>query len=187
MSVRREKMGRMSENAALTTLRAMLSDAFDRTAERVEAIAADLSVEDATWRPDPDANSIAWLLWHMTRVQDDHVAHLAGREQVWTSQGYAERFALPFPPEAHGYGHSSEEVSQVRTPPAELAEYHRAVRAATERYLEVLTPEELARVVDTAWDPPVTAAVRLVSVVDECAAHVGQAAYLKGLLERRGA
>jgi uncharacterized damage-inducible protein DinB len=151
----------------------------------VAAVAADLSQDDATWRPDPEANSISWLLWHLSRVQDDHIAGLAGSEQVWTSQGFYERFALPFPPEVHGYGQSSDEVAQVRTPPSELVEYHRAVREATERYLESLSEDELERVVDTSWDPPVTAAVRLVSVMDECAAHVGQAAYVKGLAERR--
>lgn len=175
----------MSEHTADDHLRAMLSDAFDRVAERVAAVAADLSQEDATWRPGPEANTIAWLLWHLSRVQDDHIAGLAGTEQVWTSQGFCDGFALPFAPEVHGYGQSSADVAQVRTPPAELLAYHRAVRAATGRYLESLTGAELERVVDTSWDPPVTAAVRLVSVMDECAAHVGQAAYVKGLAERR--
>lgn len=177
----------MSERAEVLMLRGVLSDAFDRVAEQVVAVAVDLSVEDAIWRPDPEANSLAWLLWHLTRVQDDHVAGLAGVEQVWTSEGFFERFGLPFAPEVHGYGQSSEEVGHVRTPPAELIEYHRAVREATDRYLATLTVAELERVVDTSWDPPVTAAVRLVSVVNECAAHVGQAAYVKGLLERRRA
>jgi hypothetical protein len=179
-------MDAMSEHAVLDPVRAILSDAFDRVAEQVDAVATDLSVDDAVWRPDPDANSIAWLLWHLTRVQDDHVAGLAGTEQVWTSQGFYDRFGLPFEPTSHGYGHSSEDVAQVRTPPAELAEYHRAVREATGRYLETLTPAELDRVVDTSWDPPVTVAVRLVSVIDDCGEHVGQAAYVKGLAQRRG-
>lgn len=177
----------MSEHTAVESLRALLSDAFDRVAEQVAVLTEDLAVEEAVWRPDPEANSIAWLIWHLTRVQDDHVAALAGTEQVWTSQGFYERFALPFGPEVHGYGHSSEEVAQVRTPPEQLAEYHAAVREATGRYLAVLTPAELERVVDTAWEPPVTAAVRLVSVVDECAAHAGQAAYVKGMARRRSA
>lgn len=179
------KMGVMTEHTAVEPLRAAFSDAFDRVAERVASVASDLSVEAATWRPDPEANSIAWLLWHLTRVQDDHMAELAGVEQVWTSQGFYERFGLPFGQEAHGYGQSSEEVGRVRTPPGELVEYHQAVRAATGRYLETLTVAELERVVDDSWDPPVTAAVRLVSVIDDCAEHVGQAAYVKGLAERR--
>lgn len=175
----------MDETPAVTALRGVLADAFDRVAERVAGVAADLSIEDAVWRPDPEANSIAWLLWHLTRVQDDHVADLAGTEQVWTSEGFVDRFGLPFPPDAHGYGHTSEDVGQVRVAPAELVEYHRAVRAATDRYLATVTAAELERVVDTSWDPPVTAAVRLVSVIDDCAEHIGQAAYVKGLLERR--
>lgn len=175
----------MSEHTALEPLRAILSDAFDRVAEQVEAVAADLSGEEATWRPDPDANSIAWLLWHLTRVQDDHVADLAGTEQVWTSQGFYQRFGLPFEAAAHGYGHTSADVAQVQTPPADLVEYHRAVREATGRYIDALTVIELERVVDTSWEPPVTVAVRMVSVINDCTEHVGQAAYVKGLAERR--
>ena len=44
-----------------------------------------------------------------------------------------------------------------------------------------VTAEELARVVDTNWDPPVTASARLVSIIDDCAQHLGQAAYLRGI------
>lgn len=169
----------------IAVLRGILADAFDRVADQVAGIACDLSEADAGYRPDADANSIAWLLWHLTRVQDDHVAGLADQEQVWTSEGFAERFGLPFDDAEHGYGHTSEQVAQVRTPPAELAAYHAAVHRATGRYLATITAAELERVVDTAWDPPVTCAVRLVSVIEDCTAHAGQAAYVKGLAGRR--
>ena len=49
-------------------------------------------------------------------------------------------------------------------------------------YLSRVTSEELDRVVDRRWDPPVTAGVRLVSVVGDCLQHLGQAAYVRGLL-----
>ncbi len=48
-----------------------------------------------------------------------------------------------------------------------------------------LQPADLDVVVDERWDPPVTLGVRLVSVVNEVNQHVGQAAYVRGLLERR--
>ncbi len=165
--------------------REILRDCFARIADQVQTVATGLTEEDATWRPDPDANSIAWLLWHLSRVQDDHVADLAGTEQVWTSDGWAERFGLPFDVDAHGYGQSSDEVARVRTPPADLVEYHVAVHRATGSYLDDLTGKELARIVDTQWDPPVTASARLVSVINDCTDHIGQAEYIKGMAERR--
>ena len=47
-------------------------------------------------------------------------------------------------------------------------------------YIATVTTDELARIVDENWTPPVTASVRLVSILDDCAQHLGQAAYLEG-------
>lgn len=165
--------------------KAILSDSFDRVAQQVAAVTDGLSADDAGWRPDPGANSIAWLIWHLTRVQDDHVADLAGTEQVWTTGGWQQRFGLPFEAAETGYGHSADEVGQVAVDPADLAGYQRAVHEATSDYLATLDEAELERIVDTRWDPPVTASVRLVSVVNDCTEHIGQAAYVKGMLGRR--
>jgi hypothetical protein len=160
----------------------LLVDALGRTAGNVESLLAGVSDDELVARPAPDANSIAWLVWHLTRVQDDHVAGVAGTEQVWTGQGYADRFGLPLDVADHGYGHSSEQVGLVRAPADLLADYHRATHDASVAYLAGLSAHDLDRVVDERWDPPVTLGVRLVSVVDDCAQHAGQAAYLLGLL-----
>jgi uncharacterized damage-inducible protein DinB len=163
----------------------LLTDAIGRVREDVVNVLDGLDEEALTARPTPDANSIAWLVWHLTRVQDDHVADVAGTEQVWTSQGYAERFGLPFPVAAHGYGHTSEDVAKVHgIPAADLADYYRATHEATLAHLATLSEQDLDRVVDDRWDPPVTLGVRLVSVVNDCTQHVGQAAYVRGLLGR---
>lgn len=162
-----------------------LVDAFGRIAELVRDVADGLSTEELTFRVDPDANTIAWLLWHLTRIQDDHVAAAAGTEQVWTSGGWARRFDLPFEDAAHGYGHDSEDVAAVAPESAELlAEYHDAVYEQTLEFLETVGADDLDRVVDERWDPPVTLAVRLVSVVSDDLQHVGQAAFIRGVLER---
>ena len=165
---------------------ALLTDAVTRVRELVPTVVGGLDEADLAWRPDADANSIAWLVWHLTRVADDHVAGVAGTEQVWTAGGWYDRFGLPFPPDAHGYGHSSADVAAVRVSADLLAGYHDAVAAAVLAYVATLAPDDLDRVVDEGWDPPVTLGVRLVSVLNETAQHVGQAAYLRGLLERRG-
>ncbi|QIX25898.1 DUF664 domain-containing protein [Nocardioides sp. JQ2195] len=160
----------------------LLIDGFGRSLEGGTAALEGLTEQQLTHRPGPEANSIAWLLWHLTRVQDDHVADVAELEQVWTAQGFVERFALPFPPDDTGYGHSSEQVGAVRADAGLLAAYLAAVHEQTVGYVAGLGDADLDRVVDTRWDPAVTLGVRLVSVVDDCAQHVGQAAYVRGLL-----
>jgi hypothetical protein len=163
----------------------LLVDAFGRIREEVRRAVGGLTPEALTYRVDPDANTIAWLVWHLTRIQDDHVADAAGIQQVWTAQGWADRFALPFGVGATGYGHTSGEVAAVGGDAGLLTGYHGAVHAQTVRYVQGLTDPDLDRIVDHAWDPPVTLAVRLVSVIADDLQHAGQAALIRGILRRR--
>ena len=164
----------------------LLTDAFGRIREGVHDLLTDLDEDALAWRPEPHANSIGWLVWHLLRVQDDHVADVAGTEQVWTAQDYVGRFGLPFDARATGYGQTSDEVGRVRVSSSLLREYADAVLDATFAYVATLDPDDLDRIVDERWDPPVTLGVRLVSVVDDDAQHIGQAAYVKGLLTTPG-
>jgi hypothetical protein len=161
----------------------ILVDAFGRVRELVVDLTDGLTDDTASYRPDPEANSIAWLIWHLSRIQDDHLADLAQVEQVWPK--WREKFALPFSEWATGYGQGPEEVAAVRVSSDLLSGYHLAVHELTLRYVDALTTTELDRIVDTRWDPPVTAAVRLVSVIGDTMQHLGQAAYVRGLAERR--
>ncbi|MXG91320.1 mycothiol transferase [Nocardioides flavescens] len=160
----------------------LLSDAFDRIQQTASAAVDGLSEEQLTERPGPEANTIAWLVWHLTRVQDDHVADVAGTEQVWTSGGYAERWGLPFDDTETGFDMDPDQVGRVRASASALTDYLTAVTEATKRYLETLGPDDLDRVVDENWDPPVTLGARLVSVIGDDLQHAGQAAYARGLL-----
>lgn len=159
----------------------LLRDSFDRIRELYVDVADDLSSEAAHRRPDGTGNPIAWLLWHTARVQDDHVAALAGAAQAW-QDGWAAKLGLPFAESDTGYGHSSEEVDAVRVQRLEdLVDYHHAVHRLCLAHIGRTDAAELDRVVDEHWDPPVTAGVRLVSVIGDCLQHLGQAAYVKGL------
>lgn len=160
----------------------LLLDGFERIVEGGRAVVDGLDGDLLTHRVGPDANTIAWLVWHLTRVQDDHVADVAGIEQVWTSQGFQERFRFPFDSADIGYGHDRDQVIRVRASARLLAEYLTAVHEQTVDYVKGLTPEDLDRVVDERWDPPVTLGVRLMSVLNDDAQHLGQAAYVRGLL-----
>jgi uncharacterized damage-inducible protein DinB len=162
----------------------LLADALGRIREVVHNAADGLSAEQLAFRPQPDANSIAWLIWHLTRVQDDHIADVAGTEQVWMSGGWSARFGLPFDDAETGWGHSSDAVSTVRVRAADmLTGYHDAAFHACLAFVRTVTDADLDRIVDERWDPPVTLGVRLVSVLSDGLQHAGQAAYLRGLIE----
>jgi hypothetical protein len=164
----------------------LLVDAFDRIRDLVDQSLDGLSPDQLTERLDDDANSIAWLIWHLTRIQDDHVAAAGGFDQAWDSGSWIDRFGLPFDPAATGYGHSSEDVAAVKPESAELLQnYHHAVHDQTVRYVTGLEAADLDRVVDERWNPPVTLGVRLVSVISDDLQHVGQAAFIRGVIERR--
>lgn len=164
---------------------ALLLDAFARVQESVHEAVEGLSEDDLAVRIDADANSIAWLVWHLTRIQDDHIADAFDTEQLWRSDGWADRFGLPFPVSATGFGHTSEQVAAVRAPADLLLGYYDAVHARTLDHVRSLTNADLGRIVDTRWDPPVTLGVRLVSVITDDNQHAGQAAYVRGVVERR--
>lgn len=166
----------------------LLADAFGRIKETVHSSVLGLSGEELAFRLDEDTNSITWLVWHLTRVQDDHVADAAGTSQVWSDDGWDRRFGLPFPAEETGYGHDADEVSAVRVPSGDLLTgYHDAVHERTLRYLSTLSDDDLDRVIDESWDPPVTLGVRLVSVINDDLQHAGQAGFLRGVVLRRRA
>ncbi|SER71854.1 Protein of unknown function [Propionibacterium cyclohexanicum] len=160
----------------------IITDAFERVLEGLPTALQGLDRDQLLWRPGPQANHIAWLSWHIDRCIDTQLAPLDGHQQVW-SQGWRERFALPYPPEAMGYGQSPADVGDFTvSDPELLIGYHRSVSALVHEVLNAERGKDLARVVDERWDPPVTAAVRLVSVVDDASQHLGQLAYVKGLV-----
>jgi len=161
----------------------LLRDSFTRLVEQVDELTDGLTEDQAGYRPAPNANSIAWLIWHSARVLDDQgLAPIAGIEQVWTSEKWMDRFGLDLPRDDTGYGHSPEDVAKVRAPAELLGGYYHAVHKLTLDYVAGVTAEELTRIVDRRWDPPVTASVRLVSIINDCTQHLGQAAYLRGIL-----
>ncbi len=161
----------------------LLVDGFGRIHEIVHHVLDGLTEAEICYRVDSAANSICWQVWHLTRVQDDHVAGAGGLTQVWLS-GWEEQFGLPLDPADIGYGHSSDEVAVVRAPAKLLTGYHDATYEQTIAYVRTLTDDDMSRVVDRFWSPPVTMGVRLVSVLADDLQHAGQAEFIRGLIER---
>ena len=169
----------------MTTGADLLADALGRVQEAVHEAVEGLDAEQLSRRIDPAANSIAWLVWHLTRVQDDHVADAAGLEQIWLTDGFVERFGLPLDTKAIGYGHTVDEVAAVRVDdPKLLLDYHDAVHRQSVDYLRGLQDADYDRIVDRSWDPAVSLGVRLVSVIADTLMHAGQAQYVRGIIER---
>jgi len=163
----------------------VLLDGFGRVHNAVHGAVRGLTEAQLQERLDPDANTIAWLIWHLSRVQVDHIAEVAGTEQVWSSGGWWQRFDLPFGQDETGYAQRSPDVAAVRAPAQLLLDYYDAVHAHTVSLVLELRDEELSRVVDTRWDPHVTLGVRLVSVISDDLQHAGQAAFIRGVVTRR--
>jgi len=160
---------------------ALLRDAIERIRALVREIAAGLDEGGFATNAGPGTNSIGWLLWHLTRVQDDHVAELAGEEQLWTAAEHCRALGFASDPGDTGYGHTAEQAAAVRIRDAALlVAYHDAVAARSLRRLDEIDGTTLDRIVDRRWDPPVTEGVRWMSIVGDCFQHAGQAAYLRG-------
>jgi hypothetical protein len=166
----------------------LLADGFGRIRETVADVLAGLTAEQLGYRIDGTANPINWLVWHLTRVQDDHVAAAFGVSQVWEDGGWAVRFGLRPGMMDHGYGHSPKQVAAVAAAIGSgslLLKYHEETYAQSVRLVSAVTDADLERVVDTRWTPPVTLGVRLISVLDDDMQHIGQAAFVRGVLLRR--
>ncbi|TKV29185.1 DUF664 domain-containing protein [Arthrobacter sp. NamB2] len=161
----------------------VLSEAFGRLPDLVRSAVDGLDAEQLSIRPAGSANSIAWLVWHLTRVEDSHFAEAFGHDEVWLSSGYADRWGLALESADTGYGHSSDQVDAVRVGSAQqLLDYFDGVHTLSESLVAGLNDEDLHQVVDERWDPPVTLLVRLVSVLDDAVQHAGQAAYARGII-----
>ncbi len=164
----------------------VFSDAFGRIRELVQQSVKGANPARLAYRPEPGANSIAWLAWHLTRTQDDHVSEIAGIEQAWISEGWHDRFGMAADPHNTGYGHGPDEVAAIPPDPDLLIAHHEAVAGRTATYLAKVDDAELDRIIDRSYDPPVTVGVRLVSVISDNIQHAGQARYLRGIVDRIG-
>ncbi len=166
----------------------LIIDGYERVLQVLEKALDGLTQDDLNQQPHPDCNSMGWLTWHLTRVQDDHIADLTGEPQLWVSDGWHARFNCAPDPKETGFDHSPEDIGAFKSPDVPtLLEYHRAVLERTKGYIATLSPDELERELDEPWYQPLpTVGVRLVSIMSDNLQHAGQVAYLRGLLKGKG-
>lgn len=159
-----------------------LVELFGRMPDLVREAVEGLDEDELATAPAAGANPIVWLIWHLTRVQDHHISELIDREQRYLAEGWHEQFGRGPDDQDHGYGHTAADVASVRGSAEELLGYFESVHAVTIDFLSGLKPDDLDRIVDERWDPPVTLGVRLVSLIGDCLQHAGQANYVRGML-----
>jgi hypothetical protein len=163
----------------------VLIDSFGRVAKGLEEALTGLSPGDLDEQPHSDCNSIGWLTWHLTRGQDAAISWLTGQKQIWIEDGWHTKFNRDPNPGDTGFGAKSEDVAAFKSPDAgALLGYHRAVFERSKQYLGTLSTEELERNLNNPAFPNVEAL--LVVILSDDLQHLGQVAYLRGLLKGKG-
>lgn len=161
----------------------VLRDAASRPIDSVAQVLDGLSPDALRALPGGSQNSIAWLVWHAARQADVQLAALTGDDEVWAA-GWAGRLGVERGVGDFGFGDTPEDVAALRVRDADaLRAYLVATMDAVSAYVASLTEPDLDAVVDDSYEPPVTRGVRLVSIIEDAAVHLGQAAYARGLLE----
>ena len=162
----------------------IVSDALGRIQTTIRRVLDGMLPDQLYYRPAENANSIAWLVWHLTRVQDHHMSDIAGREQLWAADGWHAKFGMTADTKNTGTGHTPEDVSKVRPDAETLQGYHDAVYERTKEVLSSLTPADMDKELDEPqYNPLPTIGVRLASIIRDNTQHAGQAAYIKGLIQ----
>jgi hypothetical protein len=166
----------------------MMVDGYGRISEILGRVLDGLNEADLNWQPRPDCNSIGWLCWHLTRVQDDHISDLIGEEQLWIKDGWHAKFNRQADKKDIGFGHTPEDVAAFKSPePQFLLEYHNAVMERSQHFFRTLSKKDLNRELNEPWFQPLpTVGVRIVSVLCDNLEHAGQAAYVRGLKQGKG-
>ena len=163
----------------------LLINVYQRMSQDFEEVLNGLTVEELHKRPTPGANPVGWLCWHATRSLDRTIGDVIQGEQLWIKEKWHARFGRSPDPNETGYGHTDAQVDSLKIPDIQtLLDYHHAVMKTTITYLEKLTEDELDRECDFSAEPGAKRAVylRLISNIHD-AQHVGQAAYVRGLIK----
>ena len=166
----------------------LLSDGYGRIQESLERILDGLTREDLDQQPKPDCNSMGWMAWHLARGVDSQISALMGQEQVWIKDKWYQKFDRQADPKDTGFRHSTEDIAAFESPEiSTILDYNEAALERAKGYFATLTASDLDRELDEPWFKPLpTVGVRLVSVMVDCLEHIGQIAYVRGLLKGKG-
>ena len=163
----------------------VIIDAFKRSTDTLDKAMANLSLADLNKQPGPDSNSIGWVGWHMTRIEDRAISRMSGREQLWIKDNWYTKFNRSANPEDTGFKHTPQDIAAFKCPDAAtLLAYNNAVLENTEKFLKGLSMQDL----DKKTDHPLFTTIGswLAVTLTDILQHSGQVAYLRGLLTGKG-
>lgn len=143
-----------------------------------------LTDEQIYYQPSSDTNSMAWLIWHLSRWRDNISAAIAGEPQVWVSEGWAQRF--DFDPGRTGLGDSLEQVAAFRVERNLILGYASAAHNALVNRVSRMTPEDFDKEIEYLPGSPRPAWRALISVMGDSSEHTGQINYLRGMITGSG-
>jgi len=142
-----------------------------------------LTDDELLWQPQPGANHIAFILWHMFREEDRFFQYkLQGAPQVWEEGRWYERLNLPHDPQDVGFGWTAEQVAafpHIRL--SDLLAYGEAVRARTLDYLQNVKPAKMDDIVESDVFGDTSVGNRIRHRIVGRAGHTGQIDYIRGL------
>ncbi|MFC2045637.1 DinB family protein [Chloroflexota bacterium] len=166
----------------------LLTDGYGRILTALENAVKGLTQDDLNWQSGKDCNSIGWLAWHLTRVQDTSIANMMGDEQLWIKDGWHAKFNRPANTNDTGFGNTPEDVAAFKSPEAQVfIDYNKAVLERTKRYFLTLSTADLDRELnEPQFQPLPTVGVRLISVLADSLQHIGQMGYIRGLHQGKG-
>ena len=163
--------------------------ALQRNWDMVSTAVAGVNDDTLASMPNEQSNSIAWLVWHMTRVADRFIhSRFQDTGQLWTDGGWAEKFEMEASADEFGMGWSVEQVAAWPSPSRDvLMGYYDAVNDAARDYINGLDDDGLAHQVPAAA-PGTTMSVAdaLGILVWDNIVHGGQVAYIRGYFEGMG-
>ncbi len=160
-------------------LNRFIVDRLDAAYRWIESLSEGITDEQFYYQPTDDSNSIAWLVWHLSRWRDRISASVTGEAQVWISDGWAQRFGMD--EERTGLGDTPELVASFRVPRDQVLGYAAAAhRAIVERVLKI-TPEQFDQPVESLYGDLRPAWRVLAGVIGDSTEHVGQINYLRGM------
>ena len=163
--------------------------ALDWNWRMVDASLTGLDDGALSCRPNPECNSIAWILWHMNRVLDTFVQQGLGAEApMWLRDGWSGKYGMNESPEDHGVGWSAQQIASWLPPGKDVQlGYYEAVKEAAYVRISGLREDELgqSRVIPPIAEPRSVAQV-LGKITWDNISHGGQISYIRGLFHGMG-
>ena len=132
----------------------------------------------------PQSNPIGWLVWHLTRTRDSIVANFSGTKTLWETEWAAKLGMDANPPQ-----YKPEDVHTFDPKSVDLLMgFFGAVEKHTADIVGKLNDADLERMVQPMVQgrPPASVAARLGVILNDNIQHIGQVAYLRGMLREQG-